>query len=667
LVMGPAGYGITTILMALALKIVDAKNGPVFLLKEGAEVHEGDVAYAASLFPDVPCYFVIDQAREHAYQIASSLAQQRATTANCLFILGERRNEWLSAGVSIPGDIFDVEPLSDGEINRLLDFLSVEGALGELAPLSRALQFNVVKTKHEQQLLVAMREATAPEGLGFDAIIESEFQGVDPGRSESLARRLYLLVCCFYQHAMLIRDKVCESVIGVGLQDLYSRIGPSLEGMIDYVEVTFGSGEYALRARHRIIAEIVWKKCGSPELKEVSLQKAIEQLNFTYQLDKVAFDLFVRSDEIVDTFRTLEGKTKFFETAARRDPDNPFVLQHFARMLLREDKPMMALNQINAALEMDKTRSIRSLHHTRGLALGQLAVTEPNDDVARNWLLQGEREFQYCINAKETDDHGHTGLANLYLAWSRRGTSSVDESANYLQKAGAVVFEGLKVARDKTSLLISSADIERELGNKPAQLAKLREAVAGDAGSEISRYLLARAYRERGEPEKAMEVLEPTIHSDFKAVRAYLEYTRAMLELREPTRKCLATLALCKLDGEADPAFVGLYGGLLFMEKRYADAKALWEKAKEHRFPYDDATKRQYRPTDPDNPTARLRSTGVVQLVKSNYALIQAQEGPIVISRATVVLGRSLQRGNAVTFELSFSARGPLAENLRFP
>ena len=287
---GAAGYGITTILMAVALKIVEATHGPVFMLREGAEVNEGDVAYAATLFPNVPCYFVVDQAQEQAAKVRAALTQQLKTSTNCLFIMGERRNQWLSSKGRFPTEEFVVTPLSDGEINRLLDFLGAEGALGELEHLDRSFQFSIIKNKHEQQLLVAMREATAGEGVGFDAIIENEYRSIDEGNSPSLSRELYLLVCCFYQHGMLIRDRLLESVLGLPLDALHKEVGTLLEGLVDYWETDIVRGEYAARARHRIIAEIVWKKCGSRQRKENLLQKSMEKMNLTYRLDKVVFD-----------------------------------------------------------------------------------------------------------------------------------------------------------------------------------------------------------------------------------------------------------------------------------------------------------------------------------------------------------------------------------------
>jgi tetratricopeptide (TPR) repeat protein len=200
---------------------------------------------------------------------------------------------------------------------------------------------------------------------------------------------------------------------------MHSKIGSTLEGLVEYIETYIVRGEYAARARHRTIADIVWKKCGTRDMKENLLQKAMEKLNLTYRLDKSVFELFIRSDDIVDTFRTFDGKIKFFEAGSRQDPDNVYVLQHFARMLLREGRLTLALNQIDTAIQKDRTKAIRSLHHTRGLILAGLSLTDENMDVARKWLAQSAQEFNYCMAAKESDSYGHSGLATLYLKWSR--------------------------------------------------------------------------------------------------------------------------------------------------------------------------------------------------------------------------------------------------------
>jgi len=661
----PAGYGTTTIMMAQALRIVDAGIGPVFMIREGADVNEGDIGFAASLFPNVDCYFIVDQARDHSASIQSALAQRKGAKNNVLFFIGVRRNDWLSPRVRFKAKEFEIDPLSDDEINRLLDFLNAENALDKLAELEREFQFAVVKNKHEKQLLVAMREATAGEGVGFDSIIEGEYRSIDEANSPSVSRDLYLLVCCFYQHGILIRDEVMEAVLAHPLTSLYEDVGTNLEGLVEYVETNIVRGQYAARARHQIIAQIVWKKCGTRELKEHFLQKAMEKLNLSYRLDRKAFELFVRSDEIVDSFSSIAAKIKFFETAARRDPDNVFVFQHFARMLIREKNYALALTQIDDAIAKDKTKNIRSLHHTRGLVLAELAMSEANSEMARKRLGYAEREFQICMAAKESDSYGHSGLAMLYLNWSRRSKISDDEATEYLEKAETVISQGLKVVSERASLLITSAEVQRDLGDQPARLSKLRQAVASDSASPIARYLLARAYRDQGVPLKTIETLDPIIKKDFTDVRSYVEYARAMLETGETFKKTAATLSLCRMDGETDSSFIGLYGGLLFIDRKYAEAQGLWDAAKELNFSDEERTRRQFVPRDRETGE-KLRFTGTVVHIKPTYVILQPEDGPTVISKMTAIGSKPIEKGQAVTFELSFSAKSPLAEHLRF-
>jgi hypothetical protein len=73
---------------------------------------------------------------------------------------------------------------------------------------------------------------------------------------------------------------------------------------------------------------------------------------------------------MVDTIRRLEGKIQFFEIACQKDPQSPYVRQHFARMLAREDKLELALSQIDEALKID--HSVRVLQHTKELSFTNL-------------------------------------------------------------------------------------------------------------------------------------------------------------------------------------------------------------------------------------------------------------------------------------------------------
>ena len=193
-----AGFGVTTLIMSLASRAVRDKVGKTFMLRPAADVIEADVAFAVSVFPKDAVIFVIDQAREQVNRISTAISQQVQSGGNCLFLLGERKNEWRMARMRGRVREFEIIALSDSEIDRLLDLLTREHALGRLGDLDRSMQFAVVKEKHEKQLLVAMREAI--EDAHFDAIIEDEYRGIqdrkDPvksGASGSIPPRGLLL------------------------------------------------------------------------------------------------------------------------------------------------------------------------------------------------------------------------------------------------------------------------------------------------------------------------------------------------------------------------------------------------------------------------------------------------------------------------------------------
>jgi tetratricopeptide (TPR) repeat protein len=541
--------------------------------------------------------------------------------------------------------------------------LTRERALGKLEELDRDFQFALVKKKHEQQLLVAMREAT--EGEFFDVIIENEYRGIEDTKSPhtSAARDLYLLTSCFYQAGVLARDHLLAEILGKPLNVLYEEIGNALDGLVTFEETDAARGEYAARTRHRVIADIVWKRCGQTATKEKILQAAMEKLNLSYRLDKAIFERFVRSDSIVATFRSLEGKVRFFETACKRDPENPFVLQHFARMLLREKKAMSALAEIDAALRMKGEP--RVLHHTRGIVLSDLAIAAESEDVGRKWMLQSEHEFRRCLQMNSKDDFSYQSLALLYLEWAKK-VKSEEESSEYITKSEQVISDGLRTVKDREALWVVSSEVRKWLGNQPSRIEKLKNAVSESAAtSVIARYLLGRAYRQQGFPEKALAVLEPVVKSRFDEFRSFVEYIKSMLLLGEPYSKCVAVLSQCRLDGVTDPAYVGLLGGLLFMDGKIDEAGKVFAESIRQEFSYDEKLRIQFRPRDAADRSAPLRLSGRVTTVKPSYVFVQTDKYPDFISTTTKIDKTILQRDTKVTFQPVFNAKGPYADNLR--
>jgi tetratricopeptide (TPR) repeat protein len=652
LATGSAGYGTTTLLLSLATKLVSDTAGPVFLHRPGAPMSEGDVELGTTLFPLKRPFFVIDNGAECVADIASAFHRLRTIDRPACFLIGERINEWRQRRPRLRPKEFEIEPLSDPEIHRLLDFLRANNALNKLQDLKPELQFEMIKRRHRQELLVTMREAT--EDNSFDAILEDEFRNI----GNDLAKRVYLTTCAFYQHGSLLRDGLLAELIGHTVAEMHEETSKETEGVVIYEIQDPLYGRYTARARHRKIAEVVWHRCGDTAEKEQIIQKTLGSLNLNYGLDKNAFEDFVKNDSIVDTLRSLDGKTKFFETACQKDPLSPYVRQHYARMLFRENKPEAALGQIEQAIEMN--RDVRVLYHTKGLILTEMAIGMEGQELARRRLVQAEKAFRHGIAISPRDEYSYQGLALLFLKWAKH---TATETAEYIAKCEEVISEGLRTVSVREGLWLVSADVQQFLGSAPKYEQALERAVRENPKSVIARYLLGRNYYRNGQQQRAIEILEPTIKEHPDEFRSCLIYARSMLELGAKYSEAIAIVRLSSLYGLKEPRYIAILGGMLYMNSEFSQATTVFEESKKQELSAPEANQIHFWALDPADRRKRLRVEGKVVVVRAGFCLIDVANYPRLLCPGSRWGGMLMSADQKVTVEIAFSARGTIADH----
>lgn len=652
IVLAPAGYGVSTLLMTLAARLVKDRAGPVYMLRPGSRAFEGDMEYATMLSGSRPFLFV-NCASDHVDALNTILHKLEDLGKPALFVLGERLNEWRQGHGKLNVREYQIGSLSDPEINRLLDLLERHSQLGALAPLPRDLQFATIKQQHGKELLVALREVT--EGRSFDAILEDEYHGI----KSSIARRLYLAVCCFSQHGAYARDAILAQLLKIDLTNLYSSeiISPT-EGVIVYDCVDQTRMISAARARHRIIASIVWERCSTPSEKDTLLVNSLSSLNLNYGVDISAFESFVRSDHTIDQIRSLDGKIQFFEMACKKDPTSPYVRQHYARMLMREKKTELALGQIEQAIQMDP--QVRVLYHTRGMVFMELALSLESEEIARKRLFQSELSFRKGLSIYSRDEYCYQGLAQLYLGWAKRA-STPEDSAVYISKAEEVINEGLRQVRVRYGLWIESSNIQNYLGDQPSRLEALEKAVRDAPGVVIPRHLLGRAYRRSDRIDDALRVLEPVIKDHPEEFRPIVEYALALAIKQQSYEESIAVLKLSTLNGYSDPRFIATLGGMLFMSGKLTEADKVFGETLRHDFTSDEANEIQFRPLFLDRSQKPVRVDGTVIVLRAGYAFVEAPGFGKFLCPGSKFNGLIMGKGLAITFEPVFSARGALA------
>lgn len=652
--IGSAGYGVSTVLLAMAVRLVKERAGVVFFLRQGAKILEGDLEFAATIAPDKRLFLFVDDTGEHWNELEAAIQRLKKLKRPVMLMLGSRLNEWRQIGINVSGTEFELQHLSDPEIERLIAYLDKHGELGQLTDLPHALRFSAIKSKHDKQLLVAMREAT--EGTGFDAIIESEFRNI----GNPVAQRAYLTVCAVYQHGLFMRDGLLASCLSTELSDLHHALGPHTDGVIIFDVLDEYYGIYGCRARHRTIAEIVWLRCGGGIDRDKLLQDALKNINLNYGADKDAFEQFVREDSLVDSIGTLDGKIRYFDTACSKDPDSPYVRQHYARMLAREKKWELAQSQIESAISLNSR--LRVLYHTKGKILAGLMSATESEDVARRWLIQAEQAFQRGLKQNPNDPYCLQGLAELYLEWAKRATKPA-ESTEYITKAEESITLGLRVARERDALRVASSQISEWLGKKTEHLRALEIAVKESPHSIVARFLLGRTYRRGGDPERARQVLESLVQEHPEEFRAAVELARSLMELNEPYSKAIAVLRLSSLQGFSDTRFIATLGGILFLDGQFTEADAVFERSLQVKMSYREGFRAEFKPHDPNDPSRPFILHGTVGGIKGSNAFIDVPGYPRVTSPNTSSDGNVFRKGVTLEFEIAFSPRGAVALN----
>ncbi|MFT4264745.1 MAG: SIR2 family protein [Nocardioides sp.] len=649
IVLGPAGYGTTTLLMAVAAWFVRNKIGSTLFLRPGVKPLPSDIEYAATRLAE-PVILFIDNAADCPDEVRVAIDVLRAAKVRHRVVMGERLNEWRQRHSPIVANEYSLEPLSDDEIDRLLAALGASNALGRLADLSPELRVAAVREKHQKELLVAMRELT--EGRAFDAIIEDEFRGVvDPA-----AQRLYAFVCAFSRTRSLARDQLCADALDINVIDMYETLRDSLEGLAVWETVDEARGIEALRARHQVIADIVWDRCLSPTEREDLLLRALAAVNLAFGIDAKAFEAWTRDEDGIDTLSGLEAKTRFFEDACRKDPHNPYVRQHYARMLRREQRYELALAEIDSAIELSPRNRI--LSHTRGVILRNLATNEHTSiEVARRRLAQAESSFKAAIAQNARDEYSYQSLAELYIEWAARITQE-SEIVAYLAKAQEVVHEGLQSARNREGLYLVSAKIQRALGDTPMRLKALRQALETAPTSAIVRYLLGKLLLNEESVAEAVEVLHEGVRLHPDDPNLCMTYALALHAAGRPYSESVAALNLARTRGVRDPAYAATLGGFLVMDEALDEAKAVFADADRRGFGVGEASRIAFVPKPMGS---QLVLGGRVAKVGPGFAFVNSPGMPDFYFRMSRANGMRLVKGQKCSFIPGFSSRGPSA------
>jgi hypothetical protein len=349
-------------------------------------------------------------------------------------------------------------PLTDDDIDLLVDALSRAGLLGQLAGRSLADQREALREKAGRQLLVAMIEATS--GRSFNDKIDDECSQLRPEH-----RIVYAVVSLATRFRISLQLNEILAAIGVADADGVHRVDDLVR---QHLLVRGESG--GLLARHRVIAEQVvsWFK------RERQLAEPVEGLLFAMGLEYMRtrnissrpFRLLVRllnHQFMIEEVTDRASVRQIYETIGSvLSDDFHFWLQRGSFELEVGDLDLAEnyLNQAKGLAPEDyRVRAAWSYMSLRRAA-----------DLARTggpgWRRRADEAiedlFEIIATRGSSDSHAVHIVGSQGLHYLRRAPLARDEKAQLLDRLRRTVSQGCKWHQGRDDLRQLRDDLEHE-------------------------------------------------------------------------------------------------------------------------------------------------------------------------------------------------------------
>ena len=656
LLFGEAGAGKTTVLRRVGADLASVWQLPAISLRDSTLLAFRDVAPLCATLED-RLHILIDDAADHVREIGDFVQEARGAGADVTLILASRNNEWTDrvrqTDVSADG-VFQLEYLTEPEIDRVIDRLAEFGELGHLQTLSPLERKSAFRDNAERQLLVALREAT--EGKRFEDIIVDEFNSIT---SES-ARNAYLFVCCVYRVGVPLRAGILRRLTGVPFDAFHEKLlGPSERILVE--DRLPDDIEY--RARHPIIAEIVSNHLLPTPEQLLQAYLTIISLLDIGSSDIVSFRKISRNRPLVDSLHRYELRAQFYKACRETAPDDPIVAQHWAIAAMAAERFGTARQQLADARRLAPRDT--TIQHTAGmLALTQYRHTESGDAWERVHFAAAEKEFLSLTRRAKRDAHAYDSLADLYEEKARRSESG--DRMVWYGKAQEVLADGIDQVEDKSGLIAAEAGIHERLGEIEDADQDFREALRIEPRNSHARILYARYLQRSGHFDASRKQLESGLELDKDDRRLRQAYGEVLAALNRPQSEVEAQYRLAMGHQYQNWNAAYEFAVYLFSTSREDEADGIFRTLGERGFDQRELRRTRRQPLFWKGVD---RDTGRVVLLRDTFGFIRrpTHSLDIYFSRYRIddEVDADLSEGVAVDFEIGFTLLGPMATRIR--
>jgi hypothetical protein len=497
-VRGVAGAGKSVFARRLAYDLAVKHDHLVLFCKPGVHLRADPLLDLHGL-TGLPITLVVDQAADQLRSIEELTLRLASAGVPATLLLFDTHASFGSGLEALAGMVradFDLRSLTRREIGDILVKLELHRALGLLEPLDHDERVRTFENLADRQLLVALYEAT--HGKPLEELLVDEYHRI----MLSEAQELYLLVCTLNRFNVTVRAGLVQRVMGLRFNDFEKRFLGPLSGLV-FAELDPRSRDYAYRARHPHIADIVFRRVLDTQTKQSEQYiRVIEGINPSYASDNAAMRKMLSARNLRDLTGSLPERRRILKVAERVVGEDVFILQQQAILEMNSQGGDLAL----AAERLDNAIQIQprdtSLKHTRATLLARQAG-HIKDPLARRTVRNQARAVLAEIRPKVANDPyffaAKAGLAIDDLEDAVKGLPKGSDAPaepgviRLMEDAERALEQGLASAPEFELLTRESFRLRRLMGEKEKGVKLLQRTLAQQPHLEFVTAAYARA------------------------------------------------------------------------------------------------------------------------------------------------------------------------------
>jgi len=616
-------------------------------------------------------FLFIDNAADYLLVIRELLEFAQSRKLRLTLITAERVNEWNVRCEDLEeylSDQYQLYYLSRSEIETLVQLLTKYDALGpNLANKTFEEQVDEFEKRAGRQLLVALHEAT--HGRPFEEILLDEYEGIIPPE----AQRLYLTACVLNRLKVPVRAGLISRVHSIPFEDFREHLFRPLEHVVHVIQLPWG--DYAYRARHPEIAQIVFEQVLTDSTERFNEYiRIVRALNPVYSVDYEALRGMLRSKWIHDLFPSYEDAKAIYDSAREILGDDAYLLQQMANYERIRPNGNLPL----ARTLLDKARQLDPLDSTIVHTLAEVlrARAEAADKKLERARFRSEARALLGSITSTSPSARYATVTKLKLCIDGvrdllTEESSTDRDIDEAVRDAERAFENARQRYPGDRFVLTAeSEFAKLLEDHERSFEALKRARNSNPRDPFIASRLAAILVSRGDLDTARAYIEEALESnrgDKRLNFQYGELLRAKMETPPEDLAYYYRRAFTKWDHNYESQF--WYARFTFESNdpaKVRESKEVFRHLREIPMSYEDRIRSQDAMGGLSDPR---QFSGTITRVEATHGFVSIDgRGDWVFFHETEVaegVWDHLSSGTRVIFAIGFSLRGPKALDLR--